>query len=253
MTTFREAITPEPLGEGRYRVRYDGDWWLHRGPNGGHVAAGIVRAMEAEIAAPARQLRSLTVHYPAAPREGDAEVHVRIERSGRSMTSVSARLAAGDRVLSLALGACAAAYDSDIDFDDATMPDVEVPAEMPAPLEGPTPFHRKWRLAPAIGEHGRAATGAWMAPAEPEPVDAALLVALADTWVPAPFTVVDQFAAPTIDLSVHVRATLPRPAEPVLGEFRSSLARDGYFEEDGRLWAPDGTLLAQSRQLALTL
>jgi hypothetical protein len=35
--------------------------------------------------------------------------------------------------------------------------------------------------------------------------------------------------------------------------FRSSLAGEGFFEEDGRLWAPDGTLLAHSRQLALTL
>jgi hypothetical protein len=37
----------------------------------------------------------------------------------------------------------------------------------------------------------------------------------------------------------------------VFSEFRSSLMRDGMFEEDGRLRAQDGTLLAQSRQLAL--
>jgi hypothetical protein len=51
---------------------------------------------------------------------------------------------------------------------------------------------------------------------------------------------------------VHVRATLPVPG-PLLARFSSQLARDGYFEETGELWTADGTLVAQSRQLALLL
>lgn len=256
MSGFVEATTPEALGDGRYALRFTKEWWIVNGPNGGFVAAGIVRAMEAELAAPDRALRSLTVHYPAAPREGDAEVSVQVERSGRSMSTVSARLSSGGRLCALALAAFAAPYDSPITYETeaVAMPDVPVPAEMPeprAPAEGFPPFSAQWRLEPAVGEHGRAVTGGWMAPAAESAVDAALIVALADTWIPAPFTLHGPFAAPTIDLSVHIRATLPREAEPVLGVFRSDLARDGLFEEDGRLWAPDGTLLAHSRQLAL--
>jgi acyl-CoA thioesterase len=37
----------------------------------------------------------------------------------------------------------------------------------------------------------------------------------------------------------------------VLSRFTSNLAADGFWEEDGVIWAPDGTVLAQSRQLAL--
>jgi hypothetical protein len=37
----------------------------------------------------------------------------------------------------------------------------------------------------------------------------------------------------------------------VLAEFRTTVIHEGYFEEDGRIWAADGTLLAHSRQLAL--
>ena len=43
------------------------------------------------------------------------------------------------------------------------------------------------------------------------------------------------------------------PGEFVLGRFSSRLLHDGFFEEDGELWAPDGRLLAQSRQLAIVL
>ena len=253
MTGFAEATLPEPLGNGRHRLTFDKGWWIVMGPNGGFVAAMIVRAMEAELAAPERLLRSVTVHYPSSPREGDAEVEVRIERTGRSMSTVSARLSQGDRLVALALAAFAAPYDSGIEFDEVEMPEVEPPGELPEPAgeEAMTPFARHWRLKPALGVHGRAITGGWMAPAVESPVDSALVVALADTWIPAPFTLHGPFGAPTIDLSVHIRATLPLAPQPVLGVFRSDLAKDGLFEEDGRLWAPDGTLLAHSRQLAL--
>jgi putative ATP-binding cassette transporter len=43
------------------------------------------------------------------------------------------------------------------------------------------------------------------------------------------------------------------PDAPLLGRFRTSVVRDGFFDEDGELWTEDGTLVAQSRQLGLLL
>ena len=57
----------------------------------------------------------------------------------------------------------------------------------------------------------------------------------------------------------HDRPDAPLPGAAavddslLLGRFASRLVRDGFFEEDGELWAPDGTLIAQSRQLALLI
>jgi hypothetical protein len=61
-------------------------------------------------------------------------------------------------------------------------------------------------------------------------------------------------AVPTIELTLHFRATPPADATgPVAVRFTSRTAHDGYVEEDGELWSADGTLLVQSRQLAIVL
>jgi len=74
-----------------------------------------------------------------------------------------------------------------------------------------------------------------------------------DAWWPAPFPRVQTpFLAPTLDLTIHFRGRPPQgDHEHVLARFTSSTSSRGYFEEDGELWSEDGTLLAQSRQLAL--
>jgi acyl-CoA thioesterase len=92
--------------------------------------------------------------------------------------------------------------------------------------------------------------------AEPRVADAVVLTAMSDAWPPSIFARVRQpMTAPTLDLTVHFRRALPAPGaldtDHVLGVFRSRLAHEGFFEEDGELWSRDGVLLAQSRQLAM--
>ena len=262
MTRFDRDTFAEALGDGAYRVRMDTAWWVLRGPNGGYVAACLVNAMRGEVD-PERALRSLTVHYASAPAEGEARVQVRVERSGRSLSTVSARLTQGEKVLALALAAFSSAYPPGAEYATGEMPAAPpfVTLERSVAREGfqPPPFARNFDLRPAIGPApmsggAEALTGGWIVLDESRPLDEPLLTALTDAWWPAPFGVMTRpLVAPTIDLTVHLRAPLPRAAGPVFLESASHTATEGFFEEDVRIWDPDGTLLAQSRQLALLL
>ena len=58
----------------------------------------------------------------------------------------------------------------------------------------------------------------------------------------------------TVDMTVHFRATPPRSPDRdglALAVFRSRLGSEGYWEEDAVIWSPEGTVLAQARQLKL--
>jgi acyl-CoA thioesterase len=84
------------------------------------------------------------------------------------------------------------------------------------------------------------------------------VAALSDAWYPAIFTrLTERFGVPTVDLTVHLRSihALERmqPDDWMAARFRTTVADEGFLEEDGQLWAPDGTLIAHSRQLGLLL
>ncbi|MBX5440709.1 MAG: thioesterase family protein [Solirubrobacteraceae bacterium] len=263
MGRFDEQIAAAPLGDGRYRVRFDPQWRVVRGPNGGYLAAVLAQAIRAEVGDDARQLRSLTVHYPRVAAEAEADVAVTVERAGRGLTTLSVRCEQEGRVVALALAAAATPYPPSVEYVDAPMPPVPPPEEVPDP-EIPDAFRelpilRHYEIRPVLGHPplsraSQAYAGGWIRLREERPIDAPLLVAISDSWWPSPYAVTDGLiAAPTVDLTVHLRAALPRPHDWVLIEVRSRTAQEGFLEEDTRIFARDGTLLAQSRQLALAL
>jgi acyl-CoA thioesterase len=251
------AVTP--LGDGRYRAVCTDAWSAAPGPNGGYVAAIVLRAMQAE-AGPDRPVRSLTLHYLRPPRPGPLEVEVAVERTGRSLTTLTARLHQ-DGLLVIGVGAFAVDFAEHVAYSDPPPVAPPPPALQPVPAEVDVPeIARRIKIAPVLGsplfsEADEAVTGGWIAFADgPQTLDAPALALLADAWMPAPFVRMSAFRrAPTIDLTIHFRAPELLAAEPVLGLWRSRASHGGFFEEDGELWSADGVLLAQSRQLALLL
>jgi acyl-CoA thioesterase len=259
---FDRATAVRPDGPGRWLATCDSSWSAPRGPNGGYLAAIVLRAVLAEIADAAREPRSLTLHYLRPPTAGELAVEVRVERTGRSVTSVSARASQDGRLCVLALAALAVERASVVDYA-ASPPAVPPPEAIdPAPMGEPAPpIARRFEVRPALGAAPfsgaeEALTGGWLRFAEPRPLDALGLAMYADAWLPAPFTrLTAPVGAPTLDLTVHFRAPAAAAAvaaeEPVLAIFRSSTSGGGFFEEDGELWSRGGVLLAHSRQLAL--
>jgi acyl-CoA thioesterase len=257
----------QPLGDGRFGVRIDPGWWVVRGPNGGYIAALLVRALERAVGDPARVLRSITIHYLRPPAVGEATVEARLERTGRTVTSASARLVQGEKLQALALASFARPLSSP-ELRHARPPDVAPPEACAPRPDHAIPIHERFEqrfaVGPAPGTSERtpeARTGGWLRLREPRPLDAALLVAYADAWPPAVF-VSDALprvagGVPTLDLTVHVRTPLPAPDvgadDPVLVVFRTREVSQGLLEEDGEIWSPGGRLLAHSRQLALLM
>lgn len=265
-TRFERDSAVVRRDEDTFEARIDPAWSVVRGPNGGYLAAIILRALEARVGDPVRVPRSMTVHYVAPPEAGEVSIRTRLERVGRSLSSCSARVVQSDRLVALALAACSAPRPgpSFCDLEPPTVPPSEALVPSVPPPDAP-PIASRWdtrwalgRVEPGGPRAAHAVTGGWIRPEEPQLLDAPAVAAVADAWMPAIFTRVDEpLFVPTIDLTVHFRSRLPHPGLAagafVLAVFRTTVAADGFMEEDGEVWAPDGTLLAQSRQLAATL
>ena len=261
--TFDEDTALSPVGEGRWDAEIADGWDTPRGPLGGYVMAIMIRALEAAVGDPTRTPRSLTMHFLRAPTAGPLSVSAKVERAGRSLSSVSGRMEQDGKLVGLALGAFSVPWESPL-LDGAVMPQV-APPEGRRPFRGdspranPPPFAGRLSMQHRIGDppwtgSDHALVGGWLGLVEERPLDAAAIAVLADAWFPAPWPRLTELApAPTIDLTVHYRVPLPLPDSLLLGSFRSALVRDGFFDEDGELWTPDGTLVAQSRQLGLLL
>jgi acyl-CoA thioesterase len=258
MGDFERDTSVQPRGDGVFGCDIRPDWWVVAGPNGGYIGAIIVRALSADPALDLRPLRSITIHYLGRPEAGQAEVQVKADRHGRSVSFTRARLEQGGR--SIATAAAVFADDRPgVELDGTEPTRVPSPEELEqlADNRDTLPFARQFDYRPAIGGRlfgggDEALTGGWIRFRDERPLDAAALVALCDAWFPAVFaTTSEPLAVPTLELTVHLRGRLPRPRDWALGRWTTQLARDGFLEESAEIYSREGELLAHSRQLAL--
>jgi acyl-CoA thioesterase len=260
--TFDEDTALAPAGAGVWEGAIAGGWATPRGPLGGYVMALVLRAFDLAVAEAERSARSVTMHFLRVPEVGPVRIEATVERAGRSLSTLTGRLEQDGKLLGIAIGAYSVPWKSPLLGDEA-MPSVEPPeGRDPVPDLGrgtPPAFTERLTMQHRFGDKpfsgsDRGETGGWLGLREERPVDALTIAVLADAWFPAPWPRLKELApAPTIDLTIHFRVPLPLADTLLLGRFRNRVVRDGFFDEDGELWAPDGTLVAQSRQLALLL
>ena len=161
--------------------------------------------------------------------------------------------------MALALASCAVWREGEPEWADARAPGAPRPEDCP-PVErvdGSPRFHDRFDIRWVDGggpgrAAGEARNLAWLRLEEGGALDHLAVTALSDGWLPAAFSKLGRFTiVPTFDLTIHFRAPLPAAGEWLLADYRSRFSAGGAWEEDGELWAADGTLVAQSRQLAM--
>jgi acyl-CoA thioesterase len=253
--------------ESVYAAEVSPDWRAGRGPHGGYLAAMILRALMETVADPQRAPRSLTIHYARAPEPGPVIIRTVLEREGRSLSTLSARMERDGTLIAIALAAFSVPWSAP-----------EISELKPPAVDPPDPVRESGRLHPAAphftrhlvlqprveaapfaGSDGPMEFTAWVGLAQPRALDAMSLAFFSDALLPAVFMrLTEPSVVPTVDLTVHFRASLPRSTDPDPGELclarmSTRVVHEGFFEEDGTIWASDGTVLAQSRQLAIVL
>lgn len=260
MTAFDTQVGLTQLAAGRFAGEVSSAWSVQRGPNGGYLAALILHALQM-TAGEGIDPRSLTLHYLAPPTASACEVAVTVERAGRTMSMLSARLTQGDRLCVLAVAVFSRPR-AGLEIVEEHMPDAPAPEDATPISVGMGPeFWSNYEVraafgAPPFSGSESMRSGGWLRLREARTADALFLAALTDAWFPQVFTRLTAPApAPTIDLTIHFRAHLPlanaRPDDWYLLAVSTRLATEGFFEEDAEVWSRDGRLLAQSRQLAL--
>ena len=266
MTTFDDAISLEPQNDlTEDEVSWSGhmtkDWSIGRVPNGGYSSALNLGAMIQHTGQPVA--RSMTNHYYRPAVHGaPAIVNTEIRRRGRTMVHCDATLVQEGKVRLRSVGVF-----GDYPPDDVVTP--ITPTEIPPPNEcvlrdpGLQGFHMSLldslevRIDPTVDERigdpdAEPRIEGWVRFVEPRPNDALALALFADAFPPAVLIPQpDSGWVPTIELTTHIRA---RALDGwIRGQITTANIRGGTLLEDAHLWDSSGTLVAQSRQIAMLL
>ncbi|GJF27609.1 hypothetical protein KNE206_03090 [Kitasatospora sp. NE20-6] len=276
------ALTPHPDEPGRYEAELGAGWQIGGGVNGGLLLAVAGHAISlansadnvngtdnersadaANGAAAHRHPLSITGHYLSASRPGPASVLTGTVRRGRTLTTGTASLVQDgeERLRVLATYGDLTTLDGEVATSAEPpvmpVPDACIGVEHAPPqlIEQAALLERfDLRLDPAtvgwaLGQPSRnGRIQGWFRLADGRQPDPLLLLLVADALPPVTFDLGMPGWAPTIELTVHLRA-VPAPGWLRVSHATRNLA-GGYFEEDCEIWDEAGRLVAQSRQLA---
>jgi acyl-CoA thioesterase len=252
---------------GRYTGEISSRWDIGTIPNGGFVLAVGLGAVQEE--APGLAPLTVTGHYLRPFGHGALEVAVERIKEGKSFSTFTARMLQEGRERLRLLATFGhlerpgaprwrdiepprTSAAGEVHLGESRLPppamiqnfEVALDAETGGWLRGDPPPLR------ADGTPSRAELSGRIRFADGRAPDLASLSMFADALPPPALIVAQAGWVPTLELTVHHRAA-PAPGW-LRFLFRTHVVQGGYLEEDGELWDETGTLVAMSRQLALS-
>ena len=264
LAQFDRDTAAEATEDG-FSIRFSERWMGVGGLHGGFVAATLMRTIATIVADPSREALTLDVAYLAPTHPADAVLVTRVEKTGRTVTTVTARLLQDSRPVALAVATFTTPREEHVEFCDLPLPVSIGPEAIPVVGReslGLAPWADNFEMRPslggvAFGSSASALTGGWIKLREDRPVDAALLAALTDAWLPSIRTRLGQShgADATIKIGIHFSGLASLSASDRYGhcfiQSEAPIARSGYWQEDATVWSRSGTVLVRSRQVAI--
>ncbi len=257
--------------ESRHEIELDGTWAY--GP--GILHGGFLLELLAGHAVTDTHPHPLstTAHFLSSPKIGPAELHVTRLREGRSTTVTRVALVQEKVCLDVVVTAGRLPATSSPVYADLAVPSLPEPEQCvatevewedgqhngiavnldirldpetagwsPGAVPGKRPVQGTSEVQDAAEVRG------WLRSATGRENDALFLLTLADGFPPVTFPLGIKGWAPTVQLTVNVRA-LPAPGW-VRGVQRAHLVSGGWFDEECQLWDSTGALVVQATQLA---
>tara|TARA_B100000959_G_scaffold261038_1_gene298179 strand:+ start:929 stop:1732 length:804 start_codon:yes stop_codon:yes gene_type:complete len=261
-TQFDRETMPHKEQDETWNLTLSDQWNIGENPNGGYLIMPVLRAMQPkeEHLDPL----SVTAHFlrPGTGAES-AQITTEVIRSGRSVTTTRGSLSQhGTTRLELLAAFGSLLNGTGHEYEIAIQPPAIPPPEECVGRTGDQQGvdlainnRVEMRMAPVeegIADHKKAEVSGWIRLVDGRDPDALSLVLFADAFPPPIFSYLGRVGwVPTIEFTAHVRS---RPAPGwVQGKFWTEDLKDGRMIETGLLWDSTGTLVAQSRQLAMFL
>lgn len=262
---FSEASRVESVGDGRFAASFEDTWLQGRTVYGGLQVAVMVRAVEAVVADPARRVRSLTAHLMDPVLPGPVGIEARVVRAGGRVSHVEAALIQGGAARAKLLASCCVDRPAQVEVPARATVDLPPIGEtQPRPRDARMPaftqhLDHRWCLGDLPYAGGAVPElGGWCRFLSGGAPDAAMITALLDAWPPPVLPVLrGPRPASTIDVSCHLLEpdhVARQPPDTVWGfRARATHAAAGYVEWVGELWAPDGVVVARTRQWSVVM
>ncbi len=252
----------EQLAKVSNQITVDSTWTQGRSVFGGMTAALVLTHIESQTGLGDRDLRTINIHFcgPAAQDE-PCELRCKVLSEGKSVVQVEGQLLQNNEVKTMVIACFGRPRVSGVQLTPPPMlfdKSPEQGMQMPF-IKGVVPDFIEYldtrytsTALPYSGSDNSVISG-WVRFIEgPEVFSDSAILALIDAWPPAVMPMLKQ-RAPTSSITWNVEFTQPRTAlaatDYLYYHCEVVQADLGYAHTDGKIFHPNGQLLALSRQL----